>query len=244
MCPLTASALLAAWERALSQRPAERALTLLALASTDLPPERLAALPIGQRDTHLLNLRESAFGPRMTGVAACPACSRQLEVSFTVPSVRVASPENSLELCTLTHAGYQVEFRLPNNHDIMALTPDLEGSANQRLLLKRCLLNLRCDGETVPFDAFPADLWAAVSERMAEADPQADVQLSLNCPECSHRWEAPLDILSYLWAEIHEWATRLLRDIHTLASAYGWREADILALSPWRRQAYLEMINR
>jgi hypothetical protein len=244
MRALTASTLLGAWERALSQRPAERALTLLVLANTELPPERLAALTIGQRDAHLLNLRESAFGPQMTGVAACPACSRQLEVRFTVSSVRVAAPPNPVGPCTLTHAGYQVGFRLPNSDDVTALTPDLDRSANQSRLLERCLLNVCCNGEAVPFDELPDELIAAVSDRMAEADPQAEVQLSLDCPECGHRWQAPLDILSYLWAEIHEWATRLLRDIHTLASAYGWRETDILALSSWRRQAYLEMINR
>jgi hypothetical protein len=244
MGALTASRLLGAWERALSQSPAQRALTLLQSVGTELPPERLAALSIGQRDAYLLNLRESAFGSQMTGLTPCPACSRQLEVSFTVSSVRVASPTDPVGPCTLTHADYQVDFRLPNGEDLTSLTPDLDRSANQRRLLERCLLNVRRNGEAVPFDEFPAELRTAVSERMAETDPQADVQLSLACPDCDHRWQAPLDIVSYLWAEIHEWATRLLRDIHTLASAYGWREADILALSPWRRQAYLEMINR
>jgi hypothetical protein len=33
-----------------------------------------------------------------------------------------------------------------------------------------------------------------------------------------------------------------LRDVHELASAYGWRESEILALSPQRRQAYLELV--
>jgi len=244
MRALTASTLLGAWERALSQSPAQRALTLLQFVGSELPPERLAALTIGQRDAHLLNLRESAFGSQMTGLVACPACSRQLELSFTVSSVRVAPPTDPVGPCTLTHAGYQVEFRLPNGDDVSALTPDLDRLANQRRLLDRCLLNVRCNGEAVTLDELPAELLTAVSDRMAETDPQADVQLSLACPDCGHRWQAPLDILSYLWAEIHAWATRLLRDIHTLASAYGWREADILALSPWRRQAYLEMINR
>lgn len=244
MRALTASTLLGAWERALSQSPAQRALTLLQFVGAELPPERLASLTIGQRDAHLLNLRESAFGSQMTGVAACPACARQLELSFTVSSVRVAPPTELPGPCLLTHADYEVEFRLPNSDDVLALSPALDRLAGQRQLLERCLLNVRCHGEAVPFDQLPAELRTAVSDHMAEADPQADVQLSLTCPDCGHHWEAPLDILSYLWAEIHAWATRLLRDIHTLASAYGWREADILALSPWRRQAYLEMINR
>jgi hypothetical protein len=33
-----------------------------------------------------------------------------------------------------------------------------------------------------------------------------------------------------------------MREVHTLAAMYGWRETDILAMSAWRRQRYLEMI--
>ena len=35
---------------------------------------------------------------------------------------------------------------------------------------------------------------------------------------------------------------RLLRQVHTLAMAYGWREIDILSMSALRRQVYLEML--
>ena len=37
-------------------------------------------------------------------------------------------------------------------------------------------------------------------------------------------------------------ALRTLREIDVLATAYGWTETEILRLSPWRRQAYLEII--
>jgi hypothetical protein len=31
--------------------------------------------------------------------------------------------------------------------------------------------------------------------------------------------------------------------VHTLASAYGWSESEILALSDARRRLYMEMVN-
>jgi hypothetical protein len=34
----------------------------------------------------------------------------------------------------------------------------------------------------------------------------------------------------------------MVREVHRMASAYGWREADILAMSAFRRQRYLELI--
>jgi hypothetical protein len=124
----------------------------------------------------------------------------------------------------------------------MEITPEVERSVNERHVFEACVLGARRNDEAVSLDALPAELCTMVSEKMAETDPQGNVQLPLTCPDCGHRWDAPLDIASYLWAEIDAWATRVLRDVHALASAYGWREADILLLSPSRRQAYLEMI--
>jgi hypothetical protein len=49
-------------------------------------------------------------------------------------------------------------------------------------------------------------------------------------------------VVAYFWSEINAWAYRLLGEVHSLASAYGWREEDILAMSPWRRHVYLEMV--
>ncbi len=79
---------------------------------------------------------------------------------------------------------------------------------------------------------------------MNRADPQADVQLNLSCPSCNHNWQMVFDIVSFFWSEIHTWAQQMLREVHILASAYGWYEADILVMSPSRRQFYLQMVGR
>jgi hypothetical protein len=85
---------------------------------------------------------------------------------------------------------------------------------------------------------------SAVAQKMSDADPQADVHTGLTCPECGHHWEAVFDIVSFFWEEIENWIRRTLREVHLLASAYNWRESDILALSPWRRQYYLQMVQQ
>jgi hypothetical protein len=88
----------------------------------------------------------------------------------------------------------------------------------------------------------PAEVVEAIVNEMARRDPQADIRFALSCPDCAHQWEAIFDIVSFAWNEISAWAGRLMRQVHTLALAYGWREIDILAMSSWRRQAYLEML--
>ena len=82
----------------------------------------------------------------------------------------------------------------------------------------------------------------ALTTQMAEADPQAEIVLNFICPECNQAWQALFDIVAFLWAKISRQAQRHLQDVHTLARAYGWAEADILSLSPVRRQFYLNTV--
>jgi hypothetical protein len=66
--------------------------------------------------------------------------------------------------------------------------------------------------------------------------------VNLACPECGHAWQERLDVDAFLWAQLSARARKLLVEVHTIASAYGWGEAEILAMHPMRRQAYLELL--
>ena len=50
------------------------------------------------------------------------------------------------------------------------------------------------------------------------------------------------DIVSFFWSELTAWSIRILDHVHRLASAYGWSEADILTMTPSRREMYLARI--
>lgn len=243
MRPLSASELLSVWEGGHEQALVDRALLLLACACPDESWDDLAALPIGRRDARLLTLREWSLGPQLCCLARCPACGESLELTFSMEDVRVdATPLAEAELY-LEMEGYEVSFRLLDSTDLTALHGADDRAAARHTLLERSVLTVRCNGEDHSGSRLPAPVLDAVVRRMAEADPQADVHTVLSCPACAHSWQATFDIVSFFWAEIENWAYRMLRDVHRLASAYGWREADVLALSPRRRQFYLEMVN-
>jgi len=240
MRPLTAEELLDAWERGLAEPPVQRALTLLVAACPETLPEALARESVGRRDGRLLTLREWTFGPRLVSLAACPGCGERLETAFEVADIRVPEAGDGAETLSLSAAGCELTFRLPNSLDLATLRAGEDLEAARRRLLGRCLLG----EQAAAVEELPAEALQAVADRMAEADPQGDVQLALQCPACGHAWRAAFDIVSYLWTEVDAWARVLLHEIHVLASAYGWREPDILALSPWRRRSYLELIGR
>jgi uncharacterized protein (UPF0212 family) len=236
--------LLDAWERGLGQRPNERALTLLAATDSQNPRDALAKLSIGRRDAGLLSLREELFGSLLSGLADCPRCGERLDLSFNIADIQDSSVNTAVEGPFVTVQEWRVEFRLPNSDDLLALSDCKDVGAGRALLLRRCILNVEKDREASDVEHLPANVIEAVAQAMAEADALGDVQLALTCPQCGHAWQAPFDIASFLWTEINAWAHRTLQDVHELARAYGWREADILALSPWRRQVYLEMISQ
>jgi hypothetical protein len=246
MRALSTAELLTVWERGISQPPAHRAVTLLAPVCADALPHELAQLPIGRRDARLLALREQTFGPRLLSLSECPKCGARVELEFDVADVRAKTEIGAAETAapiTLRRNNFAVTFRLPNTLDLAAAAEAGNPSGARQRLLERCVLSaLDAKGGEVPPTALPEELLTAVAARMSEADPQADVQLAIVCPQCHHQWNASFDIAGFFWTELHACAQRLLGEIHELASAYGWREADIQNLSAARRQVYLELV--
>ena len=69
----------------------------------------------------------------------------------------------------------------------------------------------------------------------------SEISIDLQCAECSRTHAIDLDLGRFVWTEVRHAASRLMREVHELASAYGWQEASILAMSSNRRNAYLEI---
>jgi hypothetical protein len=233
MRPLSAAELMYHWETGLQQSLLDRSLGLLATACA-ADPEQIAALSIGERDARLLQLREWIFGSRLLNMAYCPHCAEQVEWETSVQQLRLqpSLQSDTLSSRSLETSGYTIHYRLPNTLDICA------AYTNAAALLQRCILEVQPAGTA----SLPDHVTAALMQRMSDEDPQADIRMLLSCPACQHQWEALFDIASYLWAEVHQWALRLLQEVSLLARAFGWSEKDILNMSAQRRKLYLEML--
>ena len=242
MRTLTNVELLGVWEAGLSQTAVERALSLVAAATPGTPVEDLARLSVGERDLRLFELRRATFGEVLPMMAACPACGEVVEASVRVDELIVDRGDAAGAEDALHADGIEVRFRLPNSIDLAAVADEQSTEHAALRLLAACVVEAKRDGQSVAVAELPEPVVTRIADRMAELDPQADVELALTCPACAHQWVALLDIAEFLWAEVQTSARRLLRDVHALALAYGWREPDVLALSAVRRQAYLEMI--
>lgn len=245
MHALSAAQLLDTWEAGLGLDMNNRAALLLAASLPEQDEADITGFSIGERDYYLLHIRQMLFGSRMVNIAQCPHCQERLEWESDITDLSaVGDGKYPLgKALEMQDAGYQVHFRLPNSWDIALLLQQPSASANPQSLLQQCVLEVRnLAGESVPFTQLPASSLQALSQAMEAADPLARIDIDLTCPACGYQWPALFDIASFLWAEIQGWAERTLRSVHVLAKAYGWAEADILAMTPTRRQLYLGMV--
>ncbi|HWU87111.1 MAG TPA: hypothetical protein VN253_07545 [Kofleriaceae bacterium] len=237
--------LLTVWERSHHRHPIERALAVLTVAWPDVEVGDWARASIGQRDCGLLGLQESLFGPQMITTTHCPGCTARLESTFRTGDVRVRVPGAPIAPTPqqVRVQDYEIEYRLPTSEDLLTIAASgVDTEAAARELLRRCILSARHADRPIDPVALPLPVLAQLGDQMTSLDPEAEILLRFTCPSCGHSWRVGFDIVSYFWSELEDWAHRTLADIHTLASAYGWSERQILALSPVRRQLYVDMV--
>jgi hypothetical protein len=235
MLALSPSDVLALWEEGRARHPIDRALLLFAAACPELPADRLADLPLGQRNAALLRLRRGTFGSEIRVYIDCPGCGERMElllqVDLFLPPEREAQTDGQLET-----AGFR--FRLPTSRDLSALIGHADADSAATDLLERCCVE-RPAGASLPS---LHGLLEKIEAGLEALDPSAAIELALVCESCKHAWVVPFDIAAVLWDEVDARARALLAAVHSLARAYSWSERDVLALGEQRRSAYLEMV--
>jgi T4 bacteriophage base plate protein len=239
--------ILQVWERGQQQHPLDRALTLLTFALPEQSWETLSHLSIGQRDALLLHLRQQMLGDDMESFANCPHCGESVEFTLKATELRVMELVIApLASQTLTVADYDLMFTLPSSQDLAAVVGCENLLAAQSVLTQRCIQQISREGVAIFPESVPEEVWQQLTQQMAQQmaaiDPQAEILLDLNCPACHLNWQVLFDIVAFFWTELGVQAKQIMQEVHTLARSYGWREGDILAMSPTRRQYYLGLV--
>jgi hypothetical protein len=213
------------WEAGAALHPIDRALLILGSADA-------ARLPLGTRDVELLRTRAATLGDRLEATDACPECGERVDLSLSCEVLAGAEP--APERWTVEHGDLRITVRPLDSVDAAAAVAAGDVEAAVAELLARAVIE--------PAGPLPPDAAAAVTASLSEHDAGAELLIDLTCPECAARWQRVLDVAGFVWTELEARAQRLLGDVHALATAYGWTEAEVLALGDARRAAYLAMV--
>lgn len=235
---------LSLWEKGRALHPLDQGLLALHAAFPEAG-DSLADWPLGRRNRALAELHCFYFGHALEGWTSCPQCGEKLEFHMDGRALAEQTQPEQPESVVIRGE----TFRLPTSRDLALVARKRDALADPETAAVRLINACRIDGvRHVNDGGDSAQTWSEqeideAGERMAEADPLAEIVLNFQCPVCEGVCQESLDLPMFLWAELEALAKRLVVEVHTLASAYGWSESEILSLSEARRRLYLEMVS-
>ena len=147
---------------------------------------------------------------------------------------------------TLGELPVHIRFRLPDGtaQEVAAREASNDLSRAGTALLRASIIEVTgpC-GEILDTASTLDALREPLEEAWARLDPAAGLVTTVVCPLCDTTVEVLFDSFSLLAAELR-YTSSILLEVHRLASAYHWTEAEILALPTRRRRGYLSLIDK
>jgi hypothetical protein len=229
---------LSLWENGRALHPLDQGLLAIHAAFPEARGESVADWPVGQRNRALAELHCRYFGQALAGWIACPQCGEKLEFTMDVRALAEQREPEQPEPITIRGQS----FRVPTSRDLSRITGERSAHLDPHAAATRLLSACRVGGEEEIEQNWSERELEEAGERMAAADPLAEIVIDFQCPVCEGSCQESLDLPAFLWAELEGLARRLASEVHTLAFAYGWSESQILSLSDARRRLYLEMV--
>jgi len=210
---------------------------LVAMPGGAVGPGEATKLAAPDRDRLLAAVYTGTYGPRVESTVTCESCASPFDLDFSLDEFRqqIESSADANGITADTDGTFATpsgaRFRFPTGADEIAAAglPMTEAAT----ALMRASIP---DASDAP-DAAVAEFADVVQAGMNAVAPLLQAELGAVCPECGAHHEIWFDIQHYLLSSLLAEQPRLDREIHALATAYGWGLGEILDLPRRRRRA-------
>lgn len=227
---ISPATLVALWDPAGLEPPHRR---LTALLGAIEGADAIGGDTLGGRNRRLLLFHRALDGAPLEAHVKCAHCAVDNEFALPADAILAGPAPDPEARIRIRIDGRTLAFRLPRMHDI-ELACDETGADLVGAVLERCL--------TSGGGPIPATAALRLERKFESLDPAANIVVTISCSGCAKPIAASVDPASFVARELDRIVDLLLRDIDTIASAYGWDEAAILALPLERRRRYVAMI--
>ncbi|MCP3902791.1 MAG: hypothetical protein GY715_04065 [Planctomycetes bacterium] len=208
---------------------------LESLAGEPPSAERVRELCVGDRQWLMRRLGVHLGLAASWLTARCPDCDEPFDVFVDPDALPARSPSAGFPFAEIETSLGARRFRVPNGGDQEALE-DLGAASEDEAYVA---LARRCAVEPLDGHGLSAEDLEAIDEALEAASPEVAQEIGATCPSCGSTSSVSVDPYAFLSTT----TAAVLSAVHTLASAYGWSEAEILALPRVRRDLYMEMVS-
>lgn len=191
---------------------------------------------VSARTAALLRLLAATDGIDHVGLQArCreAACAAWFEFDLPLAAVLDRLPADEPIRACLPGARL-VTLRRPTGRDLSDWRAQRPSS--RTLAVEAMLRSLVIEGAVNAEDA------PVLGEILANEDSLVVFSVACACPQCDGPTEVRIDLEDIALTRLRQRQHALLREVHVLASHYGWTEGQILAVAPARRARYLRLI--
>ncbi|SCX79590.1 hypothetical protein [Nitrosospira sp. Nsp13] len=188
----------------------------------------LAALTVSQVDRLLAAVYDMLYGDRAECQVRCKACREGYEFTLSLSTIIAAQ-----DAAWIGPPAADGTWTLSDGRRLRApKLGDLEAAKQQPEALFARLV-VAGDPTTRP---------ELVTEFLDRAAPLLSFDLSAPCPHCGSEEIVYFDLSRYLSQRLAGERVLMLREIHLIASRYGWSHSEIMQLSRDDRRGYAGLI--
>lgn len=206
------------------------------------PENEIWQWPLGRRLQGLLAVACATLGAEHWLELRCTHddCRHMMDLEIDLRRFQAAPPARQIR-CEPA-PGHVADLRVPTGEDELRWWAE-KGTADEDALAASLVVAV--DGAAPAPDWQLPDGWLEpLGDALQQQDPLTAPALVADCPECRREVEFELDLEDTLLRLLRTEQSGLLDQIHRLAMAYHWGEAEIVSLPPPRRQYYLDRIDR
>src|SRR6185369_13876696 len=197
-------------------------------------------LTVGTRIECLLRLVLRDSQSEIPLALRCPACGGELEIELTASEISELQQQAAAGEETIVVNEGRVRLRRPTGNDQLTwLGQTFESEADA---LRQMLSTLIVEGAEQSF--LKTESFEEAGGVMDEHDPLVNFSVQVQCPECGREHVCEIDLEELSLNRLRQAQFHLLATVHRLARHYHWSEEEIFKVPYWRRDHYLNLMQR
>lgn len=210
-------------------------------------PDEAWQFSVGRRTALLLQIGRLSGVDQLHIVQTCANgnCQEQLEVDLSVAALAAAQDEATEPECLpIALEGQELILRRPTGADQIAWQQRTFADRHEAVGAMVRSLVVEPAAYQYEGDALSEDDVDTIGAALHAADPLVGLTVEVDCPGCGEPASCLVDVQQAMLMRLEHRQRHLFREVHDLAQHYHWREEDILKMSRFRRQRYLDLIDR